>query len=635
MKNIILTAIIAVFSFTSLNTYADDSVETIIVTGTRIPTNISESLSAVSVIQRADIERYQASDIFELLSRVPSVSFTRSGGRGSSTKMALRGNQSDHTLFLIDGVRIGSATSGAATLASLNMSTVERIEVIRGPKSNLYGADAIGGVVNIITRKITEPSAFSVQTSFGSNNTKETSVFAVDSGDRYSLTTTFNTLDSDGIDSTASTAGVNGDKDGFSKDSLALNFHAQPQDNVDWRLVYNLNETDSDYDENCTVGPRSDRSSVFCDIYKTGKVESLSNAIDYKASELWHTSLQLGWSNDESLVAAHSVYSDEALTEESKIDLSQTNNGGEFNTKKTEATWVNNIFLGDTETVTLGVDYLSDEVSGSTNFSEKSRDNKAAFFQYKFQSGDSDIIFGTRRDDNEQFGAHTTTSILAGENISENVRLNFSYGEAFKAPTFNDLYRPFTGNSALKPEQSVNYEIGLNATLGNTFLTIALFHNQLENLIQYNSSFQIEQTAEVDIKGVEFSADTEIAGWDLSVAGSIINPENKANGKLIRRLAEQSVSFNADYEVDNNLAFGFTVRSESHRFNDHDNNVRLGGYSTSSIRASYRLSNEWLVKAKVNNLTDKEYVTSSSSSLGNYLSLGREAMITISYTPSL
>lgn len=623
MKKIILAAIIAVFSFTSLNTYADDSVETIIVTGTRIPTNISESLSAVSVLQRADIERYQASDIFELLSRVPSVSFVRNGGRGSSTSMSLRGNQSDHTLFLIDGVRIGSATSGGATLASLNMSMVERIEIIRGPKSNLYGADAIGGVVNIITRKTSEPSTFSVQTSFGSNNTNETTVFAGANGDSSGFTITANKLDSDGVDSTASTDGVHGDKDAFSKDSIALNYHYQIADNALWKVVYNQNKTQSDYDNNCSMGSRPNRTSVDCNIYTLGQVDSLSTAIDYKVSEQWHSTFQLGRSHDEGLEAAHN------------IDLATTNNGGEFNTMKTEATWVNNLFLGDNETLTLGVDYLRDEVTSSISYNEVSRDNNAVFAQYQVKAGDVVTNIGVRNDDNEQFGSFTTMSILAGVDLSQNVRLVGSFSEGFKAPTFNDLYYPGFGSDTFVPEQSENLEIGLNATLGNTYLTVALFDNQLENLIQYNSStFQTDQTAEVAIKGFEFSANTEVAGWDLSIAGSVIDPENKSNGKNLRRRAEQSMSFDADY-VFNNTTVGFTVRSESHRFDDAANTVRLAGYTTSALRASYRFNNEWLIKAKVNNLTDKEYVTASSFSLGNYLSLGREALITISYTPSL
>jgi vitamin B12 transporter len=477
--------------------------------------------------------------------------------------------------------------------------------------------------VNIITRKTSEPSTLSVQTSFGGNNTNETTVFAGANGDYYGFTVAANKLDSDGTDSTASTEGVHGDKDAFSKDSIALNYHYQIADNALWKVVYNQNKTQSDYDNNCSMGSRPNRTSVDCNIYTLGQVDSLSTAIDYKVSEQWHSTFQLGRSHDEALEAAHNV------------DLATTNNGGEFNTMKTEATWVNNLFLGDNETLTLGVDYLRDEVSSSISYNEVSRDNNAVFAQYQVKVGEVDTNIGVRNDDNEQFGSFTTTSFLAGVDLSQNVRLVGSFSEGFKAPTFNDLYYPGFGSDTFVPEQSENLEIGLNATLGNTYLTVALFDNQLENLIQYNSStFQTDQTAEVAIKGFEFSANTEVAGWDLSIAGSVIDPENKSNGKNLRRRAEQSMSFDADYGF-NNTTVGFTVRSESHRFDDAANTVRLAGYTTSALRASYRFNNEWLIKAKVNNLTDKEYVTASSFSLGNYLSLGREALITISYTPSL
>ena len=536
MKRIALSAAVAALSFTATNLIADDNVETIVVTGTRIPTNISESLSAVTVLQRADIERYQESDLFGLMSRVPSISFVRNGGRGSSTSMSLRGNQSDHSMFLIDGVRIGSATTGGAALASLNMATVERIEIIRGPKSNLYGADAIGGVVNMITRTTSEPSVFNIQTSFGSNDTTETTAVAGLKGNRYRFTATVNALDTDGIDNTESTAGVHGDNDAHRKNSLALNYQYQLADNALWKLVYNQNETESEYDNNCSVGSWPNSSSVDCNIFSTGQVDSLFTAIELEVSEQWHTSLQLGRTNDEALEGADNV------------DLSTTNNGGEFNTQKTEATWVNNLFLSEDNTLTLGVDYLRDEVSGSTEYDEISRDNKAVFAQYQVQLGAVDTNFGLRNDDNEQFGSFTTASFLAGVDLSENLRLMGSFSEGFKAPTFNDLYFPNFGTPTFEPEQSENYEIGLNASLGNTYLTVAVFNNQLENLIQYNSAtFQTDQTAEVEISGFEFSADTEVAGWALSLAGSVIDPENKGNGKVLRRRAEQSMSFDADY----------------------------------------------------------------------------------------
>tara|TARA_B100000768_G_scaffold179353_1_gene196853 strand:- start:292 stop:2163 length:1872 start_codon:yes stop_codon:yes gene_type:complete len=621
MKIVQLLTVLSLTILPTQSVFSDDQIENIIVTGTRIPTQISESLSAVTLFQRADIERLQASDLFDLMSHVPGSSLVRNGGRGSSTSMSLRGNQSDHTLFLMDGVRIGSATTGGAALAAINLSTVQRIEIIRGPKSNLYGADAIGGVVNIITRKTESSRVLNVEAGFGSNGTQDTTILLGANGDKYSLTAVVNHLDTDGIDNTESKAGINGDDDGFTKDSMAINYQYQVTDSALWKVTYNQNDTKADYDNNCSIGSWPNSSPVDCDIYSSGEVSALASTMDMNISEQWQTSFQIGQTLDEGSERARN------------IDLSTTNNGGKFNTKKTEATWVNTLGLAAGQTLMLGLDYQKQEVDSSTVYNEESRDNSAGFAQFQTQLGAVDTNIGIRYDDNEQFGSHTTTSFLAGIDLSETLRLVGSFGEGFKAPTFNDLYYPGFGNASFVPEESKNIEIGLNADLGNVSATVALFNNNIENLIQYNSAtFASDQTAKVEITGLEFNVNTEVSGWTLSLSGAVIDPENKSNGKLLRRRAEQSMMFDAGTTL-NGVAIGVSVRSESHRYDDAANTVRLGGYTTTAIRASYRINDNWLVKARVNNLTDKNYVTASSFSLGNYMSLGREAMITVAYTP--
>lgn len=621
MKIVQLLTVLSLTILPTQNVFSDDQIENIIVTGTRIPTQISESLSAVTLFQRADIERLQASDLFDLMSHVPGSSLVRNGGRGSSTSMSLRGNQSDHTLFLMDGVRIGSATTGGAALAAINLSTVQRIEIIRGPKSNLYGADAIGGVVNIITRKTESSRVLNVEAGFGSNSTQDTTILLGANGDKYSLTTVVNRLYTDGIDNTESKAGINGDDDGFTKDSMAINYQYQATDSALWKVTYNQNDTKADYDNNCSIGSWPNSSPVDCDIYSSGEVSALASTMDMNISEQWQTSFQIGHTIDEGSERARN------------IDLSTTNNGGKFNTKKTEATWVNTLGLAAGQALMLGLDYQKEEVDSSTVYDEESRENSAGFAQFQMQLGAIDTNLGIRYDDNEQFGSHTTASILAGIDLSETFRLVGSFGEGFKAPTFNDLYYPGFGNASFVPEESKNIEIGLNADLGNVSATLAFFNNNIENLIQYNSAtFASDQTAEVEITGLEFNVNTEVSGWTLSLSGAVIDPENKSNGKLLRRRAEQSMTFDAGTTL-NGIAIGISVRSESHRYDDAANMVRLGGYTTTAMRASYRINDNWLVKARVNNLTDKNYVTASSFSLGNYMPLGREAMITVAYTP--
>ena len=619
-------SLVPFFAMSSLNAQEAQEVETIIVTESRIPTIVSESLSSISIIEREDIERYQASDLYDLMSRLPGVSMLRNGVRGSATSLSIRGNQGDHSLFLVDGVRIGSATLGSATLGLINTNSIERIEVVRGPKSNLYGADAIGGVVNIVTRDAADMDSLQFKSSVGSNGTKEKTLSAGTTQGKSSYSAVLNTYKTDGIDSTYDTSFLHGDEDGHENDSIALRYAYEINDDAKLSLSYNSNDSSTDYDSGCSkweeVNGNWIQEQFECYIYNETKITSLSSSLDLNVSDRWSTNFQLGRSTDNA----------EELSP--NVDLADFSLDGIFNTTKTEVTWFNAIELEANTVLSLGLDYQKDEIDSSNNYDVTSRDNKAAFLQYKFKSNGADVSFGARRDDNEQFGAHTTASIMAGQNISDNLRLNFSYGEGFKAPTFNDLYYPGSGNPNFVPEQSKNIELGFNANWGDSVANVTLFNNHLENLIQYNfATWSTDQTAEVEITGVELSLETELSGWLVGLSGTVLNPEDKSTGNLLRRRAERSASLDGDYSG-GNYGLGFTLYSQSHTFDNAANTVRFGGYTTLALRANFDLSDNWTVKVNANNLTDKEYVTASGF-LGNYRSMGRELLITIAYTPNL
>jgi vitamin B12 transporter len=631
-------SLVPFLALSSVNAEEAQEIETIVVTESRIPTIVSESLSAISIIEREDIERYQATDLYDLMSRLPGVSMLRNGVRGSATSLSIRGNQGDHSLFLVDGVRIGSATLGSATLGLINTNSIERIEVVRGPKSNLYGADAIGGVVNIITRDAADMDSLQVKSSVGSNGTSETTLSAGTTQGKSSYSAVLNTYKTDGIDSTYDTSFLHGDEDGHENDSIALRYGYEINDDAKLSLSYNSNDSSTDYDASCTeyVPVLDDEGNNIkdeygynkttpvghdCYVYNESKITSLSSSLDIDVNDRWTTNLQLGKSTDN------------AEEFSPNVDLSMFYLDGIFNTTKTEATWFNAIELEADTLLSLGLDYQKDEVDSSNNYDVSSRDNKAAFLQYKLKSDGADVSFGARRDDNEQFGEHTTTSVMAGQDVSDNVRLNFSYGEGFKAPTFNDLYYPFSGNANLMPEESVNYEIGLKANWNNSSLNVGLFNNSIENIILWNSSiFAPDNTENVEISGLEFSLNTQVANWMLGLSGTVMNPEDKSSGNILVRRAERSASLDGDYSV-GNYGLGFTIYSQSHTFDDAANTVRLGGFTTLALRANFDLSENWKVKVNANNLTDKEYVTASGF-LGNYRSMGRELLFTVAYTPS-
>ncbi len=613
-------AAIALLLVPTLLQAADQELETTVVTATRTPMLLSEAFESISVFTRRDIEKLQAVDIFDLLSRAPGVSFVRNGGRGSATALSIRGNQSDHSLFLIDGVRIGSATLGSATLSALSLSLVERVEIIRGPKSALYGADAIGGVVNIVTRTASADQPLSLEASYGSNETSEITAVAGFASDSVSVNVIANFFDTEGIDHTESTAGVNGDDDAYRNNSFAINYKQTFSDAVSLKLSYNSNDGENEYDSDCLDSTFF--TPVACQIYSESKVDSLSALLGIEFNDVYDMSIQLGRTNDESNNLADNV------------DLSSTFNGGDFNTTKSEVTWTNNVKLAANQILTVGADYQLDEVDGATAYTVDSRDNQAGFLQLQSDWEQLNTIFGVRYDDNEQFGDATTLSALIGWEINDQYRAYVSYGEGFKAPTFNDLYFPNFGDPTFMPEESENIELGLKANLEVLQFSVAVFRNEIENLIQFNSTtFLTDQTAQAEISGLEFSLDTAFLGLELSLNGSVIDPENKVNGQNLRRRAERSVSLDVDKRWAD-FGLGLTLRAESERFDDPANQVRLAGYSTTGIRASYQFSDQLAFEARVDNVFDRQYSTAIDFSLGRYRAIGREAFVTVRYTPN-
>jgi vitamin B12 transporter len=602
--------------------FAENKLEESIVSATRTPLALSEALSSVSLISRADIERFQAIDIFDLLSRSAGVNLIRNGGRGSATSLQLRGNQSDHTLILIDGIRTGSATLGLTSLSFLNLASIERIEIIRGPKSSLYGADAIGGVINIITRKIDKAADLALQTSFGSNKTREHTLAAGFSNEKLSAQIVANIFDTDGIDNTQDTTGVNGDNDAFRNNTLSFNSRYAATDDLSFQLRYNTSEGESEYDSGCTNS--STFAPVACEIFSKNTIETTSFSVDYKLNDQVFTRFQAGQSRDDSENLADNV------------DLSSTFNGGEFNTTRQEATWFLQYQAAPTFGITGGVDYLEDKVTGSTEYDETSRYNQAAFLQAQFNFGQIDMLISTRLDDNEQFGEEQTSAAQLAYKLNDAIKLVASYGEAFKAPTFNDLYFPNFGNPDFVPETAVNYELSFLAHYEDFRLAVSAYQNEIENLIQFNTAtFITDQTAEAEISGVDIEFETYFDDWTVGINSQYLDPRNKVNDKLLRRRPRYKFSFDLDRNFDNKLSLGYSFVVEGRRYEDVSNDTNLGAYGLSHIRTEYRFDDTWSLRLRVNNLFDKRYTTARDFSLGDYQSLGRENFIELEYRPEL
>ncbi|WP_439888052.1 TonB-dependent vitamin B12 receptor [Pseudomonas sp. MBLB4123] len=562
-----------------------------VVTATRTAQTAEQSLAAVTVFDREQIERSQAASVPELLKRVPGLSFANNGGPGKHTSLFMRGTESDHVLVLIDGIKVGSVTAGATALQDLPLELIERIEVVRGPRSSLYGSEAIGGVIQIFTRKGSGAGAkpfFSA--GYGTHDSYSGSV-GVTGGDGqgwYSLGVSG--ADTDGLNAKPMDAsGYEDDADGYRNLSAALSAGYRFANGLELDANLLRAKSHNDYDQ---VNRR--RTSGF-HAHADGESNVLGTRARFAPLEPWLVTLQAGRSEDKS-----DAFQDGAFY-------------SRFDSRRDSVSWQNDLSLAPGHTLTLGADYQHDEVNGSTAYAEDSRDNKGAFAQYLGEAGRHDWQLALRRDDNQQFGQHDTGNLGYGYALSDALRATLSYGTAFKAPTFNELYFPGYGNPDLDAETSKSLEAGLAGQHAWGHWSINAFRTVIDDLIAYDSSIRAPaNVAEARIRGVELVLASQLLGWDWSANYTLLEPENRSSGandgnELARR-AKQLFNLELDRRL-GAFSLGASLHAEGQRYDDLANTRELSGFATLDLRGEYRIDPEWRLQARVANLLDADYET--------------------------
>ncbi|TAM46102.1 MAG: TonB-dependent vitamin B12 receptor [Gammaproteobacteria bacterium] len=570
--------------------------EPIVVTATRTARTADETLASVTVITREDIERTQAKSVAELLTGETGLDAAVNGGYGKTTSLYLRGTNSDHTLVLIDGVKINSATNGIASWQYLPVEQIERIEVVRGPRSSLYGADALGGVVQIFTRQPTDKFQGNAGAGFGTYGTRNLSagVSGAEGGTRYSLSAGHTSTD--GIDSRTSSSGNEGDRDGYRNESLAARVtHRFAQGaEIEAHALYAQGLTEFDGNPNQTAFIQ-DATGV---------------KLSFSPTNIWGVKLQAGSSRD---------YTD---------GFKNGARGDTFNTLRNLVSWQNDVTTGTDQLLTLGLDYQDDRIGSTQPYAVNERNNKGTFAQHQGRFGSHDVLVSLRRDDNEQFGVHNTGNLAWGHALSPALRGRLSYGTAFKAPTFNQLYYPNYGSSDLKPEKSRSYEAGLRGKQAWGSWDVRAFQTRVENLIatvQIGSDFVAQNVDTALIKGLEAEASMALAGWNTRTSLTLLDPRDTGRDKLLTRRAKRSLKFDADHPY-GKWRVGGSLLVQGHRYDDVNNVNRVGGYGLLSLRAQYDMSKQWVFRANLDNAFDKDYETART-----YKSPGRTLFFSLGY----
>lgn len=596
----------------------------VVVTATRTAQTVDESLSSVSVVTRADIERRQARSVPDALDALPGVTLSNSGGRGQPTTLFLRGSESDHVLVLVDGVKLGSPTLGIPPLEQIPIESVERIEVVRGPRSSLYGSEAIGGVIQVFTRKGGGPLRPRVTVGGGSFGTVSGNVGISGGGERHWLDASLGFERSKGFDACEPPpaglfvgCGVDEpDADGFEQFSASLRAGGEIMPGVTGDLHFLRSEGETEYD-----------GSPFGGNENQTLTQVLGAKLNADLNDRWHSVLAVGRSWDDSQIKYSGL-----VPFVGQIDL----NLDFFDTRRTTASWQNDISIADDHLVTLGIDWQRDAVDSTIDFQETERDNAGVFGEYQGHVSGHDLNASLRYDDNEQFGSHTTGSAAWGYAFNNGPRVTANYGTAFKAPTFNELYWPdqifFVGNPDLRPETSESFEFGLSGDHPLGRWSLNAYQSDIDDLIAFDVT--TASPANLDtarIRGLEAIASASFDGWDIEGNLTLMDPRNRSDGpnrdNLLSRRPQESFRLDLDRRFDRWRA-GATVIAVGRRFEDFANTIRMDSYALVDLRAGYAFSESLSLDARLENLLDEDYETAAY-----YNQPGRAFYLTLRYQP--
>lgn len=595
-------AALALSVLLSTTAFADDP-EELLVTASRQPETISEALASASIFNREDIERSQAQSLPELLSLAPGVNIASTGGRGGLASVFMRGTNANQVLVLIDGIKASSPSSGLSQLQYLPLEQIERIEMVRGPRSSLYGSEAIGGVIQIFTRKGETGFHPRAMLGAGSYDSYQGSLgLAGGSGQGW-----FN-LQIDGETSKGFDAcnnrnpfcGNEPDRDAFDNKALGLNLGYRLNDRAEVGLILQNSSGTSENDSTW-----SNKSEY--------QLQTLGLNARLQATDAWSISLNAGQYLDNADNFLDSLFMDY------------------LNTSRTSLSLQNDFKLPKNQTLTLGLDRQWDEVDATTNYSRSHNQNTGLFGQWRASLGQHELQLGLRRDDNAQFGQHDTGNLAWGYGFANGLHAFASYGTAFAAPTFNDLYYPFgMGNPNLKPTRSKSLELGLKGTTGPLAWRSSLYQTRIDDLIAWNSTrFTTENIDKARIQGLELGLDTQLLGWQLAASLDLIDPKNHSagpnHGKQLARRPEQTFTLSLDRDF-GRYSLGATLLAESQRFDDPANKVKLDAFAKLDLRAEYRFDRNWRLQAKLDNLFDERYQTAKDFNLP-----GRSAFVTLRY----
>jgi vitamin B12 transporter len=555
----------------------------VIVTADRHAQTADETLASVSVITRKDIENSQARDLVDLLRTEAGIDIARSGGPGQSTSLFLRGTNSDHTLVLIDGVRASSATTGSFPFGRISLADIDHIEIVRGPRAVLYGSDAIGGVIQIFTRRARHTTFRTEAGSFGTLGASAATAF----GKKTRVHVSADYGQSVGFSATNANSGSNyfPDNDGYTRRSVTADVDSQLSKRSRLSLRTWNAANDVEYDQGIEHSI-NDVSNL-----------RLSNA----TTDNWTQTLMLG------------TVTDQLETDDTTFGPLSVSH---VTTHRNNAQWVHDISLGRKAYVTAGLSYEQVHATDDSAPYDSTYSDSAVFALWHKQIGQNDLELGGRTDVHSAFGQHNSGQISWGHPFGNGHRIYASYGTAFKAPNANELYSPgyggsFAGNPLLQPETSASAEIGLKFRWTRTALDASLYNTDVSNLIAFQGpSNQATNIGRASLQGIEVSLTRSLGAWSSVSKLSLQQARNADTGlALLRRPdAKLSVQLHRRFSAGTDLSVELLAAgSHADISNSTYTVIDVPGYAVVNLAARKPLGGGWTLEGRVQNLTDTHY----------------------------
>lgn len=560
----------------------------VIVTATRLAERVSDSHAQAQVITAADISSGGYTSITELLQARGGVEIATNGGPGQPSAVFMRGAEARHTLVLIDGLRVGSATAGGTAFEHIPLAQIERIEIVPGPLSGVYGPDAIGGVIQIFTRGAA--SGTTARVAVGSFNTREVSAGIGRRINNTEFSLSAGMSESSGFDANKPAtpfAQHHPDRDGYRNRNVSARLvqHFGDAHELGVTAFHSFGATHFD------AGPATD------DVNRQ-TLQAFSLFSRNRFTQDWTSLVRVGTTRDNSATVGAFP--------------------GFFRTDQHQALWQNDLRTAF-GTLLGGLEYLSQRVDSDTPFSGTRRDVKSAFVGYRGDYAGHSLQLNGRNDHNSQFGTRQTGSLGYSYRFSPQWRVRAGAGTAFKAPTFNDLYFPdfppfFFSNPNLRPERSRSREIGVNYDSERQHASLTVFRNQITDLItvvtdaNFASTTQNVNAARID--GAELAWRVAFGDWHLRASATLQDPRDEATGAQLRRRARQFGSLAVDRTM-GAWRWGAEAVASGERF-DSTNEApatRLHGYALLNLTARYAFARDWSVQVRWGNVLDRKYET--------------------------